>query len=960
MRLFRSTTLDSNANTYVGDSLSLFVGNDYVLRISDNTKPGGVTIQGGSGAIIQSPTPPTDANDSTLWYDEVSGRLYVYYENVWVDAAPAAGITGPTGAPSTVTGPTGSIGLTGPTGPDVTGPTGPGGTGSFVRSDIIASSGQTVFTATYTPGYLDVYYAGVLLPVSSYTATNGSTVVLNNPAIAGDRVSIIAWNFTGATPNTGDIIFGANADPNNISSSDSNISISINSPGEFGAVDIWSGDYNGPIGGEVYLEQTGVYVTTNNESKQWQFDNYGNINLAYDGGIQFTNGTINTVGGGINVRAYNGSFTVSVDESSPPTTPYVAWTFDRYGNLTLPEGGTVNWYDGSNALVGGGSGAIIQYPSPPADPTTSTLWYDEVSGRLYVYYEGVWVDAAPAAAGPTGPQGPTGAASTVTGPIGSTGPTGTQGPTGADSTVTGPIGSTGPTGTQGPTGADSTVTGPTGPTGSSANLGNLSINDQTISGINAGQSIVLSPNGNGSITMIGNTNVVANSTLTTYPLDTPNLTFRLQAADQTAAVLAIDSFGDSLSGGVLGGAGVVDLRRFGGNSAAPTAVLNNQYMGSYVANGYDGAGFIPEAATGMLIKAGENFNPGAHGSRIELWSVPDGSITSTINATFSQGGSTIGNINLTGNTISLTNSAVNLNLGVPGQVGSVVVNSTLKVVDGQGNVVLTNSTAGQIYVVSGYQNPDKSSVLNVIGNWAGASNVPANPGGMLQITGHDGVTSRVLNDSYGSSVFSVFVGRKANGTAAAPTTTTAGSVARFSGAVYTPTLGFNPSSVSPGYMDIQLLATATDTSLPTRIAFYTAPSGSLIAQNVANVDTGGITLPYAGSGITFPDGSKQTTAGGISNVVAVTNSTYSMGVLNRFVGVNYAGGAVTVTLAQGTSLIVGTTVTVKDTGGNAALNPITVQAYAGDAIDGGTTATINANYNSYTLILSAANTWSIV
>lgn len=618
--------------------------------------------------------------------------------------------------------------------------------------------------------------------------------------------------------------------------------------------------------------------------------------------------------------------------------------------------------------------------------------------------------------GQTGPSGPTGATSTVTGPTGYTGPTGPTGPTGAPGTAvntgaTGPTGSTGPLGTgptgalgqtgatgvtgptgapgtngsvgatgatgvtgptgpsgadsvvTGPTGAASTVTGPTGaqgPTGSAVALGNLTVTNQTISGANAGQSIIIAPAGNGPITMIGNTNVVANTSLTTFPLDTPNLTFRLQAADQTAAVLAIDSYSDSFTGGVLGGAGVVDLRRFGGNSVAPTAVLNGQYLGSFVANGYDGTSFIPAAATGMLIKASENFNGSAHGSKIELWSVPNGTTAATLNATFSQSGSTIGNINLTGNTISLANSAVNLNLGVPGQVGNVVVNSTLKVVDSLGNVVLTNSTAGQIYVVSGYQNPDKSSVLNVIGNWGGASNVPANPGGMLQITGHDGVTSRLLNDSYGSTVFSAFVGRKASGTAAAPSTTQAGTITRLSSAAYTPTLGFNPSSVSPGYIDIQLLATATDTSLPTRIAFYTAPSGSLIAQNVANVDTGGITLPYAGSGITFPDGSRQTSAGGASNVVVINGPTYAMTNIDRFVGVNYAVAPVTVTLPSTATCVLGTTVIVKDTGPNATAQHITINAFAGDAIDGVSTVTITQNYNSYTLIYSATNAWSII
>jgi hypothetical protein len=110
-----------------------------------------------------------------------------------------------------------------------------------------------------------------------------------------------------------------------------------------------------------YADPTGFYIDTlyNTEEYQWQFDNQGNLSLPYNGGIEFSNGTINTVGGGINVRVYNGSFTLQVDESPPPTVPTVAWTFDISGNLTLPSGGTINWYDGSNALTGGGGSADL-------------------------------------------------------------------------------------------------------------------------------------------------------------------------------------------------------------------------------------------------------------------------------------------------------------------------------------------------------------------------------------------------------------------------------------------------------------------------------------------------------------------------------------------------------------------------------------------------------------------------
>jgi len=44
-------------------------------------------------------------------------------------------------------------------------------------------------------------------------------------------------------------------------------------------------------------------------------------------------------------------------------------------------------------------------PTGPA-VKTGDLWYDEVSGRTYVYYDSTWADASPGVLGPTGPSGP--------------------------------------------------------------------------------------------------------------------------------------------------------------------------------------------------------------------------------------------------------------------------------------------------------------------------------------------------------------------------------------------------------------------------------------------------------------------------------------------------------------------------------------------------------------------------
>ena len=57
-----------------------------------------------------------------------------------------------------------------------------------------ATAGQTSFTIpSYTVGYVDVYRNGVYLPTSDYTATTGTTVVLNNAATVGDTITTVSF-----------------------------------------------------------------------------------------------------------------------------------------------------------------------------------------------------------------------------------------------------------------------------------------------------------------------------------------------------------------------------------------------------------------------------------------------------------------------------------------------------------------------------------------------------------------------------------------------------------------------------------------------------------------------------------------------------------------------------------------------------------------------------------------------
>lgn len=75
------------------------------------------------------------------------------------------------------------------------------GTGAFSRTTVIATAAQTVFTVTYTVGYLEVHKNGVLLSPSEYTATSGVGVTLADACAVSDIVEFTAWNVSAVTTN---------------------------------------------------------------------------------------------------------------------------------------------------------------------------------------------------------------------------------------------------------------------------------------------------------------------------------------------------------------------------------------------------------------------------------------------------------------------------------------------------------------------------------------------------------------------------------------------------------------------------------------------------------------------------------------------------------------------------------------------------------------------------------------
>ena len=97
-KIYSSRSLNIDSATYVGEAGRLFyeqttgTGVAPVLKYSDGSTIGGLPISG-SSLTFSSPTPPVNPHDGLLWWNNLDGRLYIYYDSVWVDASPESNST---------------------------------------------------------------------------------------------------------------------------------------------------------------------------------------------------------------------------------------------------------------------------------------------------------------------------------------------------------------------------------------------------------------------------------------------------------------------------------------------------------------------------------------------------------------------------------------------------------------------------------------------------------------------------------------------------------------------------------------------------------------------------------------------------------------------------------------------------------------------------------------------------
>jgi len=157
---------------------------------------------------------------------------------------------------------------------------------------------------------------------------------------------------------------------------------------------------------------------------------------------------------------------------------------------------------------------------------------------------------------------------------------------------------------------------------------------------------------------------------------------------------------------------------------------------------------------------------------------------------------------------------------------------------------------GTLVLKSNVVEGTSGAALEIIGSLNGTSIDPSNTGVLLHLTGLRNSPSRIYNDSYGTGVYSAYIGRHARGTSEDPEGLIAGDIiSRIGGNSFLSSGVFAP--ISNVRMDFVVRENQTDTARGNEIQFWTTADGSIAPTRSFTLEN---------TGLTFPDNTKQTTA----------------------------------------------------------------------------------------------------
>ena len=211
-------------------------------------------------------------------------------------------------------------------------------------TNFTATAGQTSFsTPSYTVGYIDVYRNGVRLVSTDYTATTGTTVVLNNACTVGDAVvteSFYVSSVLNALPTTGGtltgqlVVNGATGQNPLITQVNSTEVMRIDSSGNMGIGGTPSGSYKLQLIGTAATTFGAWGVTgTTTAGAYAQFVNTGNTTII---GVESSAGASLCAGTSAYASIFGTSSAASVQFVTNNSTRA---TIDSSGVITSPLGG---------------------------------------------------------------------------------------------------------------------------------------------------------------------------------------------------------------------------------------------------------------------------------------------------------------------------------------------------------------------------------------------------------------------------------------------------------------------------------------------------------------------------------------------------------------------------------------------------------------------------------------------
>lgn len=270
-----------------------------------------------------------------------------------------------------------------------------------------------------------------------------------------------------------------------------------------------------------------------------------------------------------------------------------------------------------------------------------------------------------------------------------------------------------------------------------------------------------------------------------------------------------------------------------GLATAANAIFTNITVNGAVLGNLAITGNISPAANGKI--GGITPGPGVSVSNVGLLTIDSANLPVSF-----------GNFYANNNILSIVNADEDMILATQGDATIKLVGNVQFVATdgppGSGNIFINATNEGFMTIYAPTIPANTAGALNIVGSANGVYQPVRGTGGMLHITGNDGVPARMTSDAFGTAAFPSYVGRAARGTAESPSPTQSGDVLLRFSALGWAEANYNTSNTGGPPTSIDFVATDNYTHdvYGSKITFYTSPQGSIGRNLSLTVDSTGV------------------------------------------------------------------------------------------------------------------------